>query len=391
MKEKGAHAPALTADTVNSSLGKQLSKNHCTRNLNRLQLRGLTIASQQSNVKHIENGRYLVRAQSHRGWYEVAWDNSRWSCQCKFNVKNHVTCKHIYAVLYRISPMDRLSEDVIRCPDCGNAESVIRRGVSKNKSGINQCYGCKSCGIRFVPRTAFNGMHHRASIVVAALDLFFKGLSLRKISDHIKQQYNETVTHQTVYRWIQKYLKLIKRRVKNFIPRVSSTWHADDTVQNVRGKYRHQWNLIDNKTRFFLATQMSKNRNATNAQKILDQGIAQAHTKPRTIITDGLASYTTAIKRIKKNYPSRLSHKNNIHLHQNNRVERLNNTLRERTKTMRGLHNMRSARRFAENYRLYYNFIRPHEALGGATPAEAAGMKPNHKHRTRWIRLINNE
>jgi transposase-like protein len=232
-------------------------------------------------------------------------------------------------------------------------------------------------------------MHYRASVIVGALDLFFKGLSLRKISDHVNQQYGMRVTHQTVYRWILKYLALMKKRVKGFVPKVSMVWNVDETVQNVRGKYCYQWNLIDGKTRFFLATRLSRHRSASDAEKIIEQGIFTAHAKPEKIITDGLTSYAAAMSGLRKKHSIQFNHASGSHLSRNNRVERLNNTLRERTKTMRGFSNMRSAQRFADGYRFYYNFIRPHGGLGGETPAEAAGLNRDARHSNRWFRLLN--
>jgi len=58
----------------------------------------------------------------------------------------------------------------------------------------------------------------------------------------------------------------------------------------------------------------------------------------------------------------------------NNKVERLHNTVRERTKIMRGLYNDKSATAFNDGFKAYYNFIRPHQALNGKTPADVAGV-----------------
>ena len=68
----------------------------------------------------------------------------------------------------------------------------------------------------------------------------------------------------------------------------------------------------------------------------------------------------------------------------NNRVERLNGTLRERVKVQRGGKSNKSA--IAEGRRIYYNFVKPHQALGGKTPAETAGIKGKDK----WKNLIKN-
>jgi len=41
---------------------------------------------------------------------------------------------------------------------------------------------------------------------------------------------------------------------------------------------------------------------------------------------------------------------------------------------MRGLDNDKSAEKMLEANRIYYNYIRPHQALNGKTPAEKAGI-----------------
>jgi len=40
-----------------------------------------------------------------------------------------------------------------------------------------------------------------------------------------------------------------------------------------------------------------------------------------------------------------------------------------------------------EGFRAYYNFIRPHQALNGKTPAEEAGIDLNLKE-NKWFSLI---
>ena len=47
----------------------------------------------------------------------------------------------------------------------------------------------------------------------------------------------------------------------------------------------------------------------------------------------------------------------------NNRIERMKGTLRERVKVQRGWKSMKS--KLAEGQRLHYNFVEPHMALEG--------------------------
>ncbi len=54
--------------------------------------------------------------------------------------------------------------------------------------------------------------------------------------------------------------------------------------------------------------------------------------------------------------------------------ERLNNTLRDKEKVMRGMNTRNSARMIIEAMRIHYNFCRQHSTLG-KTPAEESGIK----------------
>jgi len=71
----------------------------------------------------------------------------------------------------------------------------------------------------------------------------------------------------------------------------------------------------------------------------------------------------------------------------NNKVERLHNTVRERQKVMRGLQNDETSTEFNNGFRTFYNHIRPHMALGGETPGQAAGLDLKLG-RNRWLGMI---
>lgn len=71
----------------------------------------------------------------------------------------------------------------------------------------------------------------------------------------------------------------------------------------------------------------------------------------------------------------------------NNMVERLHNTVRDREKVMRGLQNKDTATDFNDSFKAFYNHIRPHMALNGETPAQRAGIDLKLG-RNRWMGMI---
>ena len=70
----------------------------------------------------------------------------------------------------------------------------------------------------------------------------------------------------------------------------------------------------------------------------------------------------------------------------NNKMERLNGEIRDREKVIRGLKKKDTP--ILKGYQIYHNYIRPHEALNGATPAEACGIEV--KGDNKWLSLIRN-
>jgi putative transposase len=67
-------------------------------------------------------------------------------------------------------------------------------------------------------------------------------------------------------------------------------------------------------------------------------------------------------------------------------MERLNCEARDREKIMRGLKRKRT--KIITGYQICHNYIRPHEALNGKTPAEACGIKVEGENK--WLTLIQN-
>ncbi|MDI6904516.1 MAG: integrase core domain-containing protein [Candidatus Bathyarchaeia archaeon] len=71
----------------------------------------------------------------------------------------------------------------------------------------------------------------------------------------------------------------------------------------------------------------------------------------------------------------------------NNIVERLQGTIRERDKVMRGMDGEITGQDLINGLRIYYNFIRPHMSLNGKTPAEEAGINLKLEG-NKWLALI---
>jgi hypothetical protein len=67
-------------------------------------------------------------------------------------------------------------------------------------------------------------------------------------------------------------------------------------------------------------------------------------------------------------------------------MERMNGEVRDREKVMRGVKKDNSP--IFTGYQIYHNYIRPHSALGGRTPADACGIAIEGENK--WLTLIQN-
>ena len=212
-----------------------------------------------------------------------------------------------------------------------------------------------------------------ANHVSSALNMYYEGMSIKAIRRNLKQEYGNVPSTATIYEWIQKYTQYAIDSIKDYPPKnIGNIWVADETVIEIDGNNVWLWCVIDYKTRFLLATRISRSRTTRDAQILYDRAVAVAGIEPDKVITDGLPSYLDIRwGKDTEHIRSRpFATGDNTQL-----IERFNETLKQRTKTMRGLKNIESAHDFISGWLVHYNYLRPHISLGDKTPAEVAGIE----------------
>jgi transposase-like protein len=372
------------------------------------ELRALDILSKGDQIKRITPDTYRVNSQNGNGSYFVTRSGKDWTCECPDHKYRQMVCKHIYAVYFSLNMRRRVVSQVqpeietltIKgCKNCGSL-NIVKIGVRHNLHGDVQRFLCKECGHKFIRNDGFEKVKATPKAITSALDCYFKGMSQRKIVDHIKQVEGIKVTQPCVLKWIRKYIELMAQYLEQFQPQVSGIWHSDEMTLNVRkteptgkGNYAWLWNLMDHETRFLLASQITKHREVEDAQRVFKKAKQTTNGQmPDFLVTDKLPSYNDAFNKefftLKNPRTKHVKLKSIKEGTNNNIVERLHGTVRERTKVMRGLDNDETAQKMVDAERLYYNFIRPHTALNGKTPAEKAGIDLGLKEGNKWEELI---
>ena len=267
----------------------------------------------------------------------------------------------------------------VGCKYCKSSD-VVRWGKSDDK----QRYICKSCGKTFLDDGAFPGMRTNARAISMALNLYFDGLSLSKIVKHLKSAYGIMLSRVAIWKWIQKYVPMVKKLVEKLSLDIAHSWHADETAVKIKGKLNWFWDGIDYSTRYIVMGMLAKNRDLGVARAFFKGAKANASgSAPELIVTDGAGAYRKGIARsfwrnilrseckyIRK--PGLRAKDGKL---SNNVIERFHNTLKERIKIMRGFGSGKGAENVLDGFVIQYNFMRPHTTLDGKTPAEAAGLQ----------------
>ena len=266
----------------------------------------------------------------------------------------------------------------MNCKYC-QSENVTKKGFVKGK----QLFKCKECGKRFFENGKFAKMRTDKRIIVAAINFYYDGLSLRKAERNIEQIFGEKITQVTILNWIKKYSALVKEFVTAQVPQLSGMWHEDETMLGVEGRNIWFWEMIDEDTKFMVASHISNTRTFEDTVAIFKKGFEQSKVKPRAVFVDGCNAYQAAFNKVfytmRKDTRPELVQRVGIRAREtNNVVERLHGTLKDRTRCMRGLHSYESTKLLLEGWSVHYNCVRPHQTLGGKTPAQAARMQiPN--------------
>ena len=345
--------------------------------------------------QRIDDTTYIVPSSDGTKKYKVSHIDS-YSCECPDFLNrckgNGLYCKHIDAIimfnkLKNKVEMDDFDVDSIMddkyCPKC-KSEEITKFGVRKNKSGTKQRHKCHACGAVFV-LDPLKGIKGNARMVCLAMDMYYKGNSLRDIQNTIYTSFGLKLHHETIRRWNNRFMERITKYTNTLKPQTSEKMHLDEQVIQVGKENEYCWNALDNKTRFLLASQITKVRTIEDARGIIQKAKKVVSQRPREVATDKGKFYIDAIK---KEYGGALAPYQHVNQKMDNQViERYHGTFRERDKVIRGLKSEKTANVYMDNWRTYYNFVKPHMSFNGQTPSEVAGISIGNE-RNKWLSLL---
>jgi transposase-like protein len=361
-------------------------------------MQGKAIAEKLNQIMRLGDRFYKVNSQNRHGMYDVIKkkESTGWLCTCADFTYRQVQCKHIWAVQLSLKIRQQVEARVIEpitdihaCIYC-KSEKIKKDGLRRNKYGDIQKFRCLHCGQYFTINIGFERMKHNPQAITTAMQLYFSGESLRNTAKSLRLL-GIQVSHQTVYNWIAKYTELMQKYLDKITPQVSDTWATDELFLKVKGNMKYLYAMMDEQTRFWIAQEVADTKYTADVRPLFQLAKAVAGKTPKTLVSDGAANFHEAYMKEFRTMKieTRTEHIRHIRLagdYHNNKMERMNGEIRDRERVMRGLEKKDTP--ILTGYQLFHNYIRPHMALDGKTPAEAAGIQVKGKNK--WLTLIQN-
>lgn len=305
-------------------------------------------------------------------------------------------CKHQFSP---DNPNFKVNKNYPKCPVCGKATFL------HHDYDLYSNYRCcdKKCNhSMFVPKPTsilpasmsklvgkedFKRMRYPVHIIITALSMFYLGKSsFRNIALILRVANNVTVSHTTISNWCKKFAPLFNNLSLELMPMLnfdSDEWHADETVVKISGQKYYIWFIIDSETRFVLGFHLSPYRNSNQAFTLFNsvKGLGTIN----SLVSDRYAAYKQACKSVLGDNVNHIrveSFKDDI---SNNLIESFHHQFKAWYKTKQGFNSYDSANNLISMFIFFYNFVRPHSALGGSTPAQVAGLNLTAKEKKRYL------
>jgi putative transposase len=272
-------------------------------------------------------------------------------------------------------------ETPIACKWCGSTD-IKKYGSRK---GVQE-YLCLKCGRKFIAKDAPYKKQTSSEQIGLALDSFYDGLSFQDITRQLEHSYQNHVVESTVYRWVMSYTEKAINILGKLQPKVSDTWVVDETVIKVGGTNWWFWDVIDEDTRFLIASHLSLSRTTRDASSLMEKAWRRADKAPKVIISDRLRAYLDGIEIVFGADTEHIQSEGMTGDINTNLIERFHGTLKDRTKVLRGFKTVDTALIILDGFLIHYNFFRPHMSLKDKTPADVAGIKSPYKTWTDFVR-----
>jgi putative transposase len=205
-------------------------------------------------------------------------------------------------------------------------------------------------------RSPYHGYRFPPEIIAHAVWLYYRfQLSFRDVQDLLAER-GVTVSHETVRQWCTRFGAAFAAELRRRRVRPGDKWHLDEVLLKINGKDHWLWRAADQHG-VVLDILVQPRRDQQAAERFLRQVVDGIGCEPRVVITDKLASYPPAIRRVLPNSEPRR------HKRLNNRAENSHLPTRKRERILQRFKSAEQAQRFLGPFSAVSNHFRPRRHL----------------------------
>ena len=192
------------------------------------------------------------------------------------------------------------------------------------------------------PAATVSYKRHRfpAEIISHCVWLYHRfGLSLRDVEELLAER-GVTLTYEAIRLWCRKFGPVYAAGLRRRRPSPGDRWHLDEVQLKINGRRHWLWRAVDQEGMVLdILVQARRNRKAaeTFLRRVL---VGCGNRRPRVIVTDKLASYRPAIRRVLPGVEHRR------HKRLNNRAENSHRPTRRRERAMQRFKSAEHAQHF---------------------------------------------
>ncbi len=163
-------------------------------------------------------------------------------------------------------------------------------------------------------------------------------LSLRDVQEMMAER-GVIVSYESIHQWCRKFGQSFANGLRRRRPRPGDKWHLDEVFIKINGKVHYLWRAVDQHGTV-LDILVTSRRNAKAATRFFRKLLKGLEYVPRVLVTDKLASYGVARRRVMPG----VEHRRSKYL--NNRAENSHQPTRARERAMKRFSSPGGAQRF---------------------------------------------
>ena len=176
-------------------------------------------------------------------------------------------------------------------------------------------------------------------------------LSLRNVEDLLAQR-GIDICHETVRLWWNRFgpmfaAEIRKKRVDAMRALTHWQWHLDEVYVKINGQMHYLWRAVDHEGEV-LESFATKERDKKAALKFMKK-LMKRNGCAKTITTDGLRSYSAAMKELG------IADRQEVGRYANNRAENSHQPFRRRERAMLRFRRMKTLQKFSSVHAAFHN------------------------------------